>query len=990
MRHFLPLIVLLGLWCHLTQTQAQTTQIAVFISITDQANAPVPNQPFSLDVVGNQSGLINTFNASTDTNGEYEDSLFISPPQNGFLLLSTLDCQGLQVADTLTFNDSAFQWKFLNLSICTSSGPSCQADFTANSNNLNVSFANQSTSIPTAQYQWDFGDGNGSGQTSPTHTYATPGTYAVSLIQTDTAQNCADTMIQTITVCTAAFTFDTTGLTVDFQPTDTSAFSYNWDFGDGNTSQQVAPSHTYAQPGIYGIVLQTVGSGGCTATAFDSVAVGAGTQFCAANFSVSINGPTVSFFNQSSGTNLSYDWDFGDGTNSTATNPAKTYNAPGTYTVCLIVSNPTGCSDTLCQPVVTTAGNCQADFFPFALGGTSYIFFNQSFLPPGDTLTAVLWDFGDGASSTVPDTVSHTYASGGTYTVSLFIQTSSGCTDTTTQQITVFPTTPCFASFTTTPQGGTTVSFISTGAGASYFWDFDDNGNTSTAVNPTYTFSSPGSYDVTLTVQDSSCTDSFTQTVTVSGGPVGCDADFFPLPLGGNTFQFLLTTPPAPTAVLNWTILDSLNNVLYDTTELGAATLHYTFPGVGTYQVRLSLTDSAAACSDTATLTIPVTGPTPCTADFTWSSLGGNSYQFTNLSNASSSAGYAWSFGDGDTSTAVSPTHTYGGPGPWTVSLAVVDPSTGCFDSVSYQVGGSGSNAYQISGAVLTDSMMPVFDGMVYLIQYDSAAATLNVVDSTMVLGSFYNFTGVLPGDYLVKAALLPASPQYANYLPTYLGDEFFWYDATGTIVTNSNVVNPDINLIAGNNPGGPAFIGGSVAAGANKTTGEPASGVSVLLFNAQEEAVEHVKTDENGEFGFDNLPYGTYHLYVDLLDHYSERHTITVTPDNPSSNAALFEIIGSNIVATDVARPVLAEEIRAYPNPTRERLQVELTLLQAAPVQLRLVDQMGQTLMQRNLGQRQGMVEQTLAVDQLPAGLYLLTVQAGEQQRSQRIVVER
>jgi hypothetical protein len=475
------------------------------------------------------------------------------------------------------------------------------------------------------------------------------------------------------------------------------------------------------------------------------------------------------------------------------------------------------------------------------------------------------------------------------------------------------------------------------------------------------------------------CFDSSQQSVSIGAG-LTCQAEFSATPTAPFTYQFASssTTSGPGIAAYVWRFGDGNS----DSTSTPNA-LH-TYSTAGTYSASLII--YSGGCSDTAFQTITVIGG-PCQADFTWMSNGGNSYQFTNLSNVdTTTAAVSWSFGDGSSSTQISPAHTYAGPGPWPVCLTVTDSVNGCFLQVCDTVGGGPSNGYNLSGAVMADSTMPIFDGTVYLIAYDSVAATLTALDSTAITGSFYHFPNLPPGDYLVKAALRPTSPFYADYLPTYLGDAFFWNDAIGTILTNSNVINPPINLIAGTNPGGPGFIGGLVSAGANKTTGDPLSDVSVLLFTSEEEPVAHVKTNVEGEFSFDNLPYGTYHLYVDMLNRYSERHVITLSAAQPRAEAVTFEATEGNVFATDVAAEGLASGVKAYPNPTKGTLQVVLTLTQPTPVRVRLVNLMGQTVMTRALGQQSGEVAATLTLSDLPAGMYTLEVQAGAQRTAQRI----
>lgn len=153
----------------------------------------------------------------------------------------------------------------------------------------------------------------------------------------------------------AAYTELTNVLTVAFTDASTDTDSWIWDFGDGNTSTQQNPTHTYAADGTYTVCL--IAANNCGA---DTICMPVTVTTCAtptAAFTSSVNVGSVSFTNASTvGANASYSWDFGDGQTSTAQNPTNTYASNGTYTACLIVTDDCG-ADTLCNQVnVTTIG----------------------------------------------------------------------------------------------------------------------------------------------------------------------------------------------------------------------------------------------------------------------------------------------------------------------------------------------------------------------------------------------------------------------------------------------------------------------------------------------------------------------------------------------------------------------------------------------------------------------------------------------------------
>jgi len=219
-------------------------------------------------------------------------------------------------------------------------------------------------------YAWDFGDGTAGTGVSPSHTYATAGTYNVSLTvtdndgATDTATAVADIGSAPVVPPSAdpngpytgtagiAVTFDGSG---SLDP-DGSIVSYAWDFGDGTTGTGVSPSHTYAAAGTYDVSLTVTDDSGATNTNTTTATIDPGTGGNASP-TADPNGPytgstgiPLSFDGSGSsdldGSIVSYAWDFGDGTTGTGVSPSHTYAAAGTYDVSLTVTDDGGAANT--------------------------------------------------------------------------------------------------------------------------------------------------------------------------------------------------------------------------------------------------------------------------------------------------------------------------------------------------------------------------------------------------------------------------------------------------------------------------------------------------------------------------------------------------------------------------------------------------------------------------------------------------------------------
>ncbi|MDD4455400.1 MAG: PKD domain-containing protein, partial [Candidatus Methanomethylophilaceae archaeon] len=145
----------------------------------------------------------------------------------------------------------------------------------------------------------------------------------------------------------------TAPLTVRFTDTSTGEITaWLWDFGDGATSTEQNPTHTYTAPGTYTVSLTATNAGGSsTESKTDYITVMAPPPV--ADFSANVTaGPAplaVRFTDASTGEITAWSWSFGDGNTSTEQNPVHTYGAPGNYTVNLTISTGSS-SGTLSRP----------------------------------------------------------------------------------------------------------------------------------------------------------------------------------------------------------------------------------------------------------------------------------------------------------------------------------------------------------------------------------------------------------------------------------------------------------------------------------------------------------------------------------------------------------------------------------------------------------------------------------------------------------------
>lgn len=320
------------------------------------------------------------------------------------------------------------------------------------------------------------------------------------------------TASETITIATnpitAAFSATAEGLTVIFVDQSVAASgsspptSWQWDFGDGATSSEPDPVHTYAEADTYFVTL-TVANADASDSLTKPITVG---DVPVAAFTFEIEGLTVVFTDQSTGGPTSWAWQFGDGTESTSQNPLHTYGASGTYFVRLTATNDAGQS-TVTQSIALSSGPTAS--FSATIDGLRVAFTDLSSGNP----TSWSWAFGDGGTSKQPNPV-HNYSAAGTYLVQLTVSNSNG-ESSTSQTVTVAERPTADFSFVV---NGLNVDFTdeSSNFPTSWTWDFGDGTPVVTGIqNPTHTYAAAGSYDVILLVSNSEGESTITRTVTV-------------------------------------------------------------------------------------------------------------------------------------------------------------------------------------------------------------------------------------------------------------------------------------------------------------------------------------------------------------------------------------------------------------------------------------------------------------------------------------------
>jgi len=541
---------------------------------------------------------------------------------------------------------------------------------------LTVVFTDKSTNNPTSWY-WDFGDGSSSNDQNPSHTFQKVGSYTVDLTANSNYGTDDKTIKDYIVVgdapvadFSASPTSGTAPLNVNFTDKSTNnPTSWAWDFGDGSTSNDQNPSHTYQNAGKYTVKLTATNKyGNDTKTSDNYITAGSAPV---ADFSASPTSGTaplnVNFTDKSTNNPTSWTWDFGDGSSSNDQNPNHTYQNAGKYTVKLTATNKYG-NDTKTSDNYITAGSAPvADFTASPTSGTAPL--NVNFTDKStNNPTSWTWDFGDGSTSN-DQNPSHTYQNAGKYTVKLTATNKYG-NDTKTSDNYITAGSVPVADFSASPTTGNaplTVNFTdkSTGNPTSWSWDFGD-GTSSSEQNPGHTYQNTGKYTVKLTAtnQYGSNTKTASDYIIVGNAPA---ANFSASPTSGKaplTVNFTDKSTGNPTS-WSWDFGDG--------TSSSEQNPSHTYQNVGKYTVKLTATNKYG--NDTKTSDNYITAGSAPVADFSASPTSGAAPLNVNFTDKSTNnpTSWTWDFGDGSTSNDQNPSHTYQNAGKYTVKLTATN-----------------------------------------------------------------------------------------------------------------------------------------------------------------------------------------------------------------------------------------------------------------------------------------------------------------------------
>ncbi len=581
-----------------------------------------------------------------------------------------------------------------------------------------VTFNSTSTQGTAAitSYAYDFGDGNAATTANASHVYSTPGTYTVILtVQASNGQADAEVKTNYITVNptpTASYTASTNGcalpVAVTFTNTSTGATSYNWNFGNSQTSTLQNPAAVnYPTAGTYNVSLIATNSFGCNDTLIQPIVVSNFQAGITAPLTGCVNTPVSIQDNSTIGANA-WNWSFpGSGTPaSTSEDNSVTYGAPGTYTISLTSQNTgSGCQanasvqitiNPLPTPSFTNNPTTGCAPLPVTFTNTS------------GAGTSFSWNFGDGSAVfNGQNPPAHVYTTNGNYTVTLTMTNANGCTGVfSTVAVTMTAPNAAFTSDVVDGCDPLSVQFTDASTASnpitSWLWNFGD-GTTFNGQNPPVHVYPIGVYDVFLVVSAGGCIDTVYMDEYIEVGHIDL-VDFS-----------IDATPECAKQNIDFTNLSQVltphdpDEVTYfwDFGDGGTSTEEspgYSYSSdTGYFDVMLVVT--FRGCSDTLIVPNAVYIKAPISLFTPAQTLYCNpaSFPVNVVVNDNSKIGQlpddcsmVWDWGDGtftnfddpdfDDADKGTTSHNYGAYGTYTIEQLIINTTTGCRDSTTQTV----------------------------------------------------------------------------------------------------------------------------------------------------------------------------------------------------------------------------------------------------------------------------------------------------------------
>ncbi len=502
---------------------------------------------------------------------------------------------------------------------------------------------------------------------------------------------------------------------------------FTWQFGDDSVSTVTTSvtGHKYLAAGTYTVTSMVTDNIGCsdtfTSTSYPNLIKPI------ANFSASTTKTCVNFkvsFNNTSTGATSFQWFFGDGFSSTSPLPDHTYTSPGKYSVRLVVTGATGCTDTMEQKDLVSVSDVPHAAFTmddtFAVCPPLKVDFKNNSTGGSQSL----WLFGDGTHSynTSPVDV---YTSPGTYKIILHVTNTSGCEDTAVGRVTIFGATGAFSYSPLLVCTSSPVHFSGPVSGvATVRWDYSDGviATAGSSGTSSHSYSTVGRYVPKLILTDSAGCSAF----SIGADTIKVDSLSPAFTYSPKTF---CQNTPVVFSDSSYSYYSASQSWLWSFAPGATSTVNspvYTYTASGTQSVKMTVTN-AAGCTASATRTIFVNAP-PGIISGVSSLCSGQSANFSNAT-----PGGKWSCSNTSIATIDSVSGLLASVTPGVVNISYSLPS-GCYVSRSVTIN---SNPALISGP----SRICIGDAVTYSDAPAGGAWTSNS-SSVLTIGSASGIVG--------------------------------------------------------------------------------------------------------------------------------------------------------------------------------------------------------------------------------------------------------
>lgn len=494
----------------------------------------------------------------------------------------------------------------------------------------------------------------------------------------------------------------------------------------------------------------------------------------------------------------------------------------------------------------------------------------------------------------------------------------------------------CFSASFTHYESNDTVSFNASAVGGvgnpssyNYHFDFGDGADTSLQF-PKHVYNTSGYYIVKLTV-----TDSLNDVAeAVDSIPTQLAIPFFSYVRNGLQVSFTNnSTALDPNPGYFWDFGDSQSS--FQTNPV------HTYNTFGFYTVCLTITDSVMPGIKTVCQVISLTGAQNCQAQFTTQKFK-TIVEFRDQSFFNppvSSYNLSWDFGDSSVAIVndTSPVHVYPDTGFYKVIMTISDSS--CTDTAAklVRLSGAGFDKLILSGELSFNNNPR--NGFVELIG-GSQPSGLNVIDTMSSFKNHYVFFVDKDKTYYVRANPHSSDPQYENIFPTYYPNHLLWSDATGVLVSNSSVMEHNIELLGPTTSTGTATVSGKVV---YSSTQSGAPGINIYAYDLLFNPMKKTTTDGNGNYQLNNLGTGMTYISPEIPGKTSFSKDLNIQGSSSNFAGINFTIHDDKIVGISNTKGI-ETDLKVYPNPVSDLLHIQVN----GTATIELMDPLGRRLMYR------------------------------------------